>query len=64
MTKVRIRQVISRTRWQLVTFCGQAGAESRGIVDMMAVRKDHKNLPAGLKRGDALEIIQIGRAHV
>jgi hypothetical protein len=28
MVKVRIRQVVSRTRWQLVTFYGKAGAES------------------------------------
>jgi hypothetical protein len=37
----RIRQVIARTRWQLVTFCGAAGGESVGVVDMIAIRKDH-----------------------
>jgi hypothetical protein len=26
MTKVRIRQVVSRTRWQFVTFYGKSGA--------------------------------------
>ena len=34
MTKVHIRRVLSRTRWQLVTFCGPAGYESAGIVDL------------------------------
>jgi hypothetical protein len=59
MTKVRIRQILSRTRWQLVTFCGKAGAESRGVVDMLAVRKDHHTQTGAVKRGDMLEIILI-----
>ena len=59
MTKVRIRQVLARTRWQLVTFCGKAGGESIGVVDLVAVRKDHTK-PVGLmKRGDALQVILI-----
>lgn len=59
MTKVRIRQVVSRTRWQLVTFYGKSGAESAGVVDLLAVRKDHK-VPTGvMRRGDALQIILI-----
>ncbi len=41
MAKVRIRRVASRTRWQLVTFYGESGAESVGVVDMLAIRKDH-----------------------
>ncbi|MGI8742436.1 MAG: hypothetical protein ACR2NN_07660 [Bryobacteraceae bacterium] len=59
MTKVRIRRVLSRTRWQLVTFCGKGGGESVGIVDLLAVRKDHGTPIAGTKRGDALQIILI-----
>jgi hypothetical protein len=59
MTKVRIRQVLARTRWQLVTFCGKAGGEARGVVDLLAVRKDHRTAIAGTKRGDALQIILI-----
>jgi hypothetical protein len=59
MTKVRIRRVASRTRWQLVTFLGKAGRESIGVVDVLAVRKHHGNPIAGTKRGDALEIILI-----
>ena len=30
MTKVRIRRVLARTRWQLVTFYGKGGGESVG----------------------------------
>jgi len=41
MSKVRIRQVLARTRWQLVTFTGKAGGESTGVVDLLAIRKDH-----------------------
>ena len=59
MTKVRIRQVASRTRWQLVTFYGKSGAESVGVVDMLAVRKEHGEPVLGSKRGDALQIILI-----
>lgn len=59
MTKVRIRRVLSRTRWQLITFSGVAGAESVGVVDLLAVRKDHGKPMRGTKRGDALQIILI-----
>jgi hypothetical protein len=60
MTKVRIRQVLSRTRWQLVEFRGKAGGEAVGVVDLLAVRKDHgRPTIAGTKRGDALQIILI-----
>jgi hypothetical protein len=59
MAKARIRRVPSRTRWQFVTFLGKSGAESAGIVDMLAIRKDH-NAPVGaMRRGDALKIILI-----
>src|SRR5436190_20702392 len=59
MVKVRIREVASRTRWQLVTFYGKSGGESVGVVDMLAVRKNH-GAPAGMiRRGDALQIILI-----
>src|ERR1051326_2090228 len=59
MTKVRIRQVLSRTQWQLVTFCGKNGGESTGVVDMVAIRKDHGRPMPGTKRGDGLQIILI-----
>ena len=41
MTKVRIRPVPAKTRWQLVTFCGKSGGESVAVVDLVAIRKDH-----------------------
>ncbi|MGH7176584.1 MAG: hypothetical protein ACREJC_04320 [Tepidisphaeraceae bacterium] len=59
MTKVRIRRVLSRTRWQLVTFCGKTGGESVGVVDLLAVRKDHGDPLPGTKRGDNFQIILI-----
>jgi hypothetical protein len=59
MTKVRIRRVLARTRWQLVTFYGASGGESVGVVDLLAVRKDHRTPPPGMKRGDALQLILI-----
>jgi hypothetical protein len=43
----------------LVTFYGKAGGESVGVVDLLAVRKDHGKPIAGTKRGDALQIILI-----
>lgn len=60
MSKVRIRRVLARTRWQLVTFYGEKGGESVGVVDLLAVRKDHSYPPhVQMKRGDALQIILI-----
>lgn len=59
MTKVRIRKVLARTRWQLVTFCGAAVGESVDIVDLLAVRKDHGAPAVGMKKGDALHVILI-----
>jgi hypothetical protein len=58
MTKVRIRKLICKTRWQLVTFLGPSKRESKGIVDLIAIRKDH-SANAGLKKGDLFEIILI-----
>src|SRR5687767_341327 len=59
MTKVRIRRVLARTRWQLVTFYGVSGGESVGVVDLLAVRKDHGKPGRWMKRGDALQVILI-----
>jgi len=46
-------------RWQLVGFPGPAGRESAGIVDLMAIRKDHSKNNGKFKRGDLFEIILI-----
>jgi hypothetical protein len=45
-------------RWQFVQFAGPAGAESTGIVDVVALRRDHRPSP-GFARGDLFEIIFI-----
>ncbi len=49
----------AKTRWKLVEFGGATGCESRGIVDILAIRKDHKRHPKGLKHGDCFEIVLI-----
>lgn len=62
MTKVRIRQAVSRAPyplWHLLTFAGPDGGESRGVVDMIAIRKDHSTPRNRLKRGDTFQIILI-----
>lgn len=59
MTKVRIAGFTAKTKWQLVTFVGPAGGESVGIVDMIAVRKNHAPCEPPSKRGDVFEIVLI-----
>lgn len=62
MAKVRIRQAIADNpwpHWHLLTFTGKSGREARGVVDMIAIRKNHGEAIKGLKRGDALQIILI-----
>jgi len=46
-------------KWQILDFCGKNGSEAVGIVDLMAIRKDHKNEGFGHKRGDLFEIVLI-----
>src|SRR3972149_5287348 len=46
-------------KWNLVDFGGKARAEARGIVDLIAIRKDHRHDGLGLKRGDLFEIVLI-----
>jgi hypothetical protein len=46
-------------KWNIVDFCGKTGAESRGIVDLLAIRKDHQNSVSALKRGDLFDIVLI-----
>ncbi|MDD5307614.1 MAG: hypothetical protein PHU25_09880 [Deltaproteobacteria bacterium] len=47
-------------RWQMVAFRGPGGQESRGVVDVIAIRKNQKD-PGDkiLKRGDLFDIILI-----
>ena len=46
-------------KWQIVSFEGAGGRESRGIVDFMAIRRDHKFFDNPIKIGDYFEIILI-----
>ena len=46
-------------KWNIIEFGGRTGSESKGIVDLIAIRKDHKKIQKGLKRGDLLDIIII-----
>jgi len=62
MAKVGIRQATAHNpwpHWHLLSFTGREGRESRGVVDLIAVRKDHGEPLRGTKRGDALQIILI-----
>ena len=62
MTKVCIRQAVARApfpRWHLLTFAGPDGGESRVVVDLIAIRKDHSAPPSGAKRGDLFQILLI-----
>lgn len=46
-------------KWHVVDFVGPNGCESRGIVDLLAVRKNHAMHDATVKRGDLLDIVLI-----
>ena len=61
VTKWRLNQLDISPRWQLVEFTGKKGHESIGIVDILAIRKDHERMvkKVGLKPGDLFEMILI-----
>jgi hypothetical protein len=62
MTKVRIRKEVALTpfpRWHFVSFNGPDGGESRGVVDLIVIRKDHGAAHDGMKRGDTFQLILI-----
>jgi hypothetical protein len=44
-------------RWQFVAFAGPFGGESRGIVDLVAIRRDHRENEAPFLLGDLFEIV-------
>lgn len=46
-------------QWQLVSFPGPNGAESRGIVDVLAIRKNHRATSKVFARGDLFEMVII-----
>lgn len=49
----------AKRKWKFVEFGGPTGSESRGIIDILAIRKDHGQEVKGLKRGDLFEMIFI-----
>jgi hypothetical protein len=61
VTKWRINQLTSKTKWQIVEFAGKKGHEAVGIVDLLAIRKDHVKTvkKVGLKPGDLFDMILI-----
>ena len=62
MAKVRIRQAVAKApwpHWHLLTFTGKKGGDSRGAVDMIAIRKDHGEPYPGTNRGDTFQIILV-----
>ena len=61
VTKWRINQLTSKTKWQLVEFSGKKGHESVGIVDLLAIRKNHVKTvkKVGLKPGDLFDMVLI-----
>jgi hypothetical protein len=46
-------------RWQFVGFAGPNGSESRGIVDLLAIRRDHITADHRFRLGDLFEIVLI-----
>ncbi|MBA2438741.1 MAG: hypothetical protein H0V52_10420 [Acidimicrobiia bacterium] len=53
-----IRRARSERAWEIVNFTGRAGRESAGIVDLLAIRKDH-TIDLVKHRGDYFEMILI-----
>jgi hypothetical protein len=49
----------SQKRWQFVAFPGPAGAESTGIVDLVAIRRDHRRAIGVFQPGDLFEIVLV-----
>ncbi len=46
-------------KWQMVSFLGPKGHDARGIVDMIAIRKDHRTEGSRVSRGDRFDIVLI-----
>ena len=46
-------------KWHVVNFVGSANSESRGVVDLLAIRKDHHCQNTSLKSGDLFEVVLI-----
>jgi hypothetical protein len=53
------KQTGRSVKWQLVSFLGPNGRESRGVVDLVAIRKDHGTDDGKVRRGDFFDIVLI-----
>lgn len=59
MTKWAITYTSQGVAWKVVDFLGPGKGESRGVVDLVAIRRNHRISEPPLKRGDLLEILLI-----
>lgn len=60
MTRVLITQsTVNQPKWEVVNFLGPKKVESRGIVDLIAIRRDHTRGEEPLQLGDLFEIVLI-----
>jgi hypothetical protein len=59
MTRWLVSRLRTKPVWKLITFGGPQGEESIGVVDILALRKNHKLGRNGLLRGDLFDIILI-----
>ena len=60
MTKWKISHSIKgKNKWQYVSFEGPNGGESKGIVDFIAIRRNHNPKELSFPMGDLFEIILI-----
>ena len=46
-------------KWHVINFVGSANSESRGVVDLIAIRKDHHSCNSEIKIGDLFDIVLI-----
>lgn len=46
-------------KWRVVDFNGPGGQESRGIVDLLAIRKNHRPTDQAIARGDLFEMVLV-----
>lgn len=46
-------------KWKVVDFNGPGGQESKGIVDLIAIRKNHNQIEENQYRGDLFEMVLI-----
>ena len=61
-TEILFKALAARVaeRWRFVSFRGRGGGESRGVVDLLAIRKDTSRLEhETLRSGDLFDIVLV-----